>query len=100
MVGVDLTTISRFENLEEHTIKNILHVEEIKEYQKINSLNKAKYLATRWAIKEAIFKSDNNYSNFSKIKIDKTPEGRYAFENFKISTSNEGNLLIAFVVKI
>lgn len=97
MIGVDLTRISRFKNMENKYAKRFLSNEEFKKYEK-NS-NKEMFLATRWAIKEAIYKADNNFVSFKKINIKLLKCGRYEFDNFFISTSSENDLLIAFVVK-
>ncbi|MBU4690747.1 4'-phosphopantetheinyl transferase superfamily protein [Mycoplasma zalophi] len=94
-VGIDITSISRFLNKNDEFAKRILSSEEFKEYQTIN--NKSKYLATRWAIKEAIFKADNTFNTFSNINIKK--DHKYHFKNFDISTSSEGDLVIAMAIK-
>ncbi|TPR54317.1 4'-phosphopantetheinyl transferase superfamily protein [Metamycoplasma neophronis] len=99
MVGVDLSRIYRFKKVKRNLIEKILHPKEILEYDKLSKKDKPKYLASRWAIKEAIFKADNQYFFFNQILIIKTLEGRYLFEGFEISTSNEGDLVIAFVIK-
>ncbi|QJR44028.1 holo-ACP synthase [Mycoplasma miroungirhinis] len=95
-VGIDITSISRFINKSDEFAKRILSPAELKEYQIIN--NKSKYLATRWAIKEAIFKADNTFSTFSNINIEKNQ--KYYFKDFEISTSSEGDLVIATAIKI
>lgn len=98
MIGVDITKISRFKNLDQNVIKRFLSVEEFKKYQTLNENVKDRFLATRWAIKEAIFKADNSYYSFNKINLFKK-EGRYttAENNFYISTSTEEDILIAYV---
>lgn len=94
MIGVDLTKISRFENKDEKFAKKILSNEEYKEWEKQKS---SKFLATRWAIKEAIYKADNNFYEFKKIDI---LNGKfYSHKNFNISVSNEDDYIIAFVTK-
>ena len=65
MLGIDLTKISRFKNVNKNFIKKILHEDELKSYE--ISIDKPKFLAVRWAIKEAIYKCDNKYSNFQEI---------------------------------
>ncbi|MCU4117092.1 4'-phosphopantetheinyl transferase superfamily protein [Mycoplasma zalophi] len=95
-VGIDITSISRFLNKTDEFAKRILSNEEFTEYQKIN--NKGKYLATRWAIKEAIFKADNAFNTFSNINIKKNQ--KYYFDNFDISTSSEGDFVIAMAIKL
>ncbi|WP_156768873.1 4'-phosphopantetheinyl transferase superfamily protein [[Mycoplasma] mobile] len=94
MIGVDLTKISRFKNKSEKFAKRILSHEEFEKWE----INKDhSFLATRWAIKEAIYKADNNFFEFSKINVKK--DNYYWFQNFYISVSHEGDLIIAFVIK-
>ncbi len=96
MIGIDVTRISRFNNKNKKFLEKVLHVSEIEEYEKID--DKPKFLATRWAIKEAIYKSDNRYHSFRKINITKK-DRKYIFEDYEISTSSEDNILIAIVKK-
>ncbi|BBA22461.1 ACP synthase [Mycoplasmopsis bovirhinis] len=98
--GVDITQISRFENKSIKFARRILSDGEYELFKKlVNSKDKALFLARAWAIKEAIFKADNQYFEFSKINLVKL-NNRWTFQNFAISISHEGNWLIAFVVKI
>ncbi|VEU59714.1 4'-phosphopantetheinyl transferase superfamily protein [Mesomycoplasma neurolyticum] len=96
MLGIDITNIARFRNISLKTIKRFLSEEEFLIYQ--NEENKIKFLAVRWAIKEAIFKADNLEYSFKKINIKKT-KGKYIYKNFVISTSCEENLLTAIALK-
>ena len=96
MIGIDITSIDRFRNKDENFAKKILSNEEFLEWT--NDEFKEIYLATRWAIKEAIFKSDNMFSNFSNINIGKI-NGKYCFNNFEISTSSENDYVIAIALK-
>lgn len=96
MLGIDLTKISRFENQNKRFLTKALHPEEIKEYEQTE--NKAAYLATRWAIKEALFKADNNLFSFSGIRILKK-DRVYTFPGYIISTSNEDDYVIAVAQK-
>lgn len=96
MLGIDLTKISRFENQNNQFITKTLHPEEIKEYEQTE--NKAAYLATRWAIKEALFKADNKLFSFSEIRISKK-DRVYTFPGYIISTSNEDDYVIAVAQK-
>lgn len=91
-----MTKISRFKGKSDAFIERILHPEEVKEF--INQVEKEKYLATRWAIKEALFKADNKLLNFNEIHIIKEKR-EYKYKDFKISTSNEGDMLVAIVLK-
>lgn len=96
MVGIDITKISRFKNPKKSFIKKILHPEEINEYQE--SKNKPKFLAKRWAIKEAIFKCENKLFHFDKIKL--TEKDRVmSYKGYKISTSSEDDYYIAIAIK-
>lgn len=95
-----MTRLDRFKNKNEDFVKRFLSENEYKEFKKITSEDlKSKFLATRWAIKEAIFKADNSYPDFRKVDILKEECGRYFFKDFKISTSDEGNILVAVAVK-
>lgn len=58
-VGIDVTKISYFKNKSEHFIKRILTKNEFLEYLNIDDLNKPKFLASRWALKEATYKALN-----------------------------------------
>ena len=55
MIGCDVTKVSRFIDKSERFVNKILTPFELTEY-KIRS-NKAEYLASRWAAKEAVFKA-------------------------------------------
>ncbi|MGZ9428356.1 4'-phosphopantetheinyl transferase superfamily protein [Mycoplasma sp. 1012] len=96
MIGVDIISISRFKGKKENFIKRILSENEWNSFVKTE--NKEKFLATRWAIKEAIFKADNKYFNFKQIDIYKENK-KYKFQNFEISTSNDEDTVIAVAIK-
>lgn len=99
MIGIDAINkdrlIKKYGKLDDLALK-VLSKSELKEYHLSN--DKIHYFATRWAIKEALFKCDNKYFEFSKINITKE-NGRYTFENFEISTTSEENLIIAIAYK-
>jgi len=97
MIGIDLTKINRFENKSNRFIEKILHKNEIDLLK--NENNKAKFLAIRWSIKEALFKIDNSLFSFNKIEIKKDNFGRYKFRNYYISTTNEDGFIIAIAKK-
>ncbi|WP_236631434.1 4'-phosphopantetheinyl transferase superfamily protein [Mycoplasma sp. ATU-Cv-703] len=96
MVGIDLTTISRFEKPTSALIRRILHPQEIADYQQ--SPAKSLFLAQRWAIKEALYKADNQYYHFNRVKIARV--GRvFKVPGFVVSTSREGDQCVAIVIK-
>lgn len=102
MIGIDLTNKDRFKNNYENIAEKILHFSEKKLFLNINNEEgKINFIASRWAIKEALFKCDNRYKNFSNISVIKDLFGRYIFEDlndkFEISTSNEDKYIIAIV---
>lgn len=98
-IGVDLATISRFYDKDLNFVKHVLTNKEIEEYNKIfDKENKAKYLASRWAIKEAIYKADNSLYHFWEIEINKVDK-KYQHDKFEISTSHENDLVIAIVTE-
>ena len=96
MIGIDITNISRFEEVSESLIKRILHKNEVILYKE--SENKPRFLAKKWSIKEALFKADNSLMEFSKIEL--IDENRKTtFRDFEISTSTEDDYYIAIVKK-
>ncbi|MBZ4195201.1 4'-phosphopantetheinyl transferase superfamily protein [Mycoplasma tauri] len=98
-IGVDITKISRFFNKSDAFIKRVLSDAELFDFIQIEDIEgKAKFLAVRWAIKEAIFKADNSYVAFNKITIKEIDEG-YLFKGFDISTSSEDDYIIATVLR-
>ncbi|MEA4115309.1 4'-phosphopantetheinyl transferase superfamily protein [Mycoplasma sp. 744] len=98
-IGVDLVDIERFKNKEFNFFKRFLHKNEINFIQMQTSADiKIIYVASIWAIKEAIFKANNTYSQFNKIEI-KRKNNHWWHENFSISISHEKNLIVAFVVE-
>lgn len=102
MIGIDLTNKDRFKNNYENIAEKILHSSEKTLFLNINNEEeKINFIASRWAIKEALFKCDNKYKNFSNISVIKDLFGRYIFEDlndkFEISTSNEDKYIIAIV---
>ncbi|MGL5617469.1 MAG: 4'-phosphopantetheinyl transferase superfamily protein [Metamycoplasmataceae bacterium] len=96
MIGIDITSIERFKNKDEKFAKRILSKDEFIDWRNVEY--KDVFLATRWAIKEAIFKSDNKYSNFSKVNVQKI-NNKYYFKSFGISTSRENDYIIAIAIK-
>ncbi|MEE3928446.1 4'-phosphopantetheinyl transferase superfamily protein [Mycoplasmopsis ciconiae] len=102
MIGVDLVKISRFEDPKKHQkkfISRFLNEQEIETFENIlNFEDKSVFLAKTWAVKEAIFKADNFYSNFRNINLKKV-NNKIIFENFEISISHEDDFLVAFVLK-
>ncbi|QJB71188.1 4'-phosphopantetheinyl transferase superfamily protein [Mycoplasma sp. 1654_15] len=104
MIGIDITNKQRFKNKSEAFVKKILHNEEFLKYCLLNAEEeKLNFIATRWAIKEALFKCDNSFFNFNKINL-KYNERKYFIENFEnqffITTSNEENIVVAVVMKV
>lgn len=104
MIGIDIANIQRFRNKSQTFLKKILHNEEILEYSLLDfEEDKLRFLATRWAIKEALFKCDNSFFYFNKINL-KYNDRKYFIEYFEkqffISTSNEENIVVAVVMKI
>lgn len=120
-VGVDITKIPRFKRIieshESSFIKKMLHEKEIKEYLDIiNIENKTKFLASRWALKEALVKATGNKGLiFSKIYLEKDTTGKpfvkfdetylkdnqdfnNFFNNIHISISHEEEYAVAFVI--
>ena len=68
-IGVDLTKIDRFNEVSKHFIERIYSDNEMKEYYMLLEEKQATYLASRWAVKEALFKAIKiaNYKEYSII---------------------------------
>ena len=95
-IGVDITSIKRFEDKKINFIKKVLSDNEFIEREKTE--NKLLYLAQRWAIKEALFKANNNLHDYHLINIERDKKGIFKYKNYKISTSKENEYVIAFVI--
>lgn len=106
-VGIDLTYISLFENNFDNLAKKILTKNEMSECLLKEKEYHSKYLASRWAAKEAVWKSLKNFhQNFTtllKIEVLNDQYGKpYCtnFNNAKISISYCKNLVIAICIFI
>ncbi len=97
--GIDCTKINRSEFHHPHLAQKILSPEELMQYQ-----GQTKYLAVRWAIKEAIFKALNlRHISYHDITIIHQHD-HYQWINpppyikqIVISTSQEADVIIASV---
>ncbi|WP_029608506.1 holo-ACP synthase [Mycoplasma simbae] len=95
-LGIDATSISRFEGVSSSFASRFCHIDEINQLQ--NQPNSAEYLAGIWAIKEAMFKADNSMSNFSNICLKRT-QNHWKYDGWLISITHEKDMLIAVVIK-
>lgn len=97
-VGIDITSINRFEKLSNRAIKSILTEVEYSIYNELPSNEKIVYLAKQWAFKEAIFKAtnDNDYLKYSILYNDNP----YVLNmpNMKLSYSIENDKVITVVI--
>lgn len=93
-IGIDITRISRFKDAKQSLVDRVLHEDEREEF--LQSDDKALFLAARWAIKEALYKTNNDLFHFDKIKITKQ-NNVYTFEGYDISTSKEDDYYTAIV---
>lgn len=82
-VGIDIVENKRLLNLinknEQRFIQKMLHKDEQIEFSLLeNESMKAKYLASRWALKEALVKATNNkYIAFHLVKLNKSIDESY-----------------------
>ena len=58
-IGVDIVKIDRLKDVDQHFINRVYTQEEINVYNSLSSDKKIVFLASRWAVKEAIFKANN-----------------------------------------
>jgi len=97
-IGVDIVKISRFENVSEHFIDRILTLEEKNEFHKRE--DKIKYLASRFAAKEAYFKAsqDVHYLSVSVLNDEKGAPYILNKKNIHLSISDEDEYVIAYLI--
>ncbi len=95
-IGVDITSINRFKDKKINFVKKVLSNQEYKEWE--YSENKLLYIAQRWAIKEALFKANNDLHDYHLINIERNKSGVFIYKDYKISTSKENEYVIAFVI--
>lgn len=99
-IGIDMTTIGRFENAKERLINRILTKNEKDEFLNLPKENKATFLAIHWAVKEAIFKATQD-CNYLSYEIQKNSDGKpfvVHHPELKISISHEKNSVIAIAL--
>lgn len=103
-VGIDLTYISIFENNLDNLLNKILTSNEKKECYLKDKNYRAKYVAGRWALKEAIWKACNKYlkiESLLQIEILNDKSGKPHCTNIKdikISLSYCKNQVIAICI--
>lgn len=102
-VGIDVTNINFFNNKTSAFVKRILTTNEYQEYLKIDINYRNKFLASRWALKEAAFKAINEFHNifFTQIEFIKNINGSYTcltFKNLKVSISYNEDLVYAIAI--
>lgn len=99
-IGVDLTTVSRFNNIKKHFIKRMLTDIEYDLYLKCKKENRTEFLAARWAVKEAIFKANNDIGYLHYSLLHKENGKPYILDHpeIKVSLSHEKDTLIALVL--
>lgn len=99
-IGVDLTKIERFKEVNKHFIERVYSDNEIQEYYMLLEEKQATFLASRWAVKEALFKAIK-IKNYKEYSIMNDSSGEPYVENhpeIKVSISHEDGYCIAFVV--
>lgn len=97
-IGVDIVKISRFSNASTHFIDRILTQKEKEEYSKRE--DKVKYLASRFAAKEAYFKASQDIHYLSISILNKDNGAPYILdkENVHISLSDEDEYVVAYLI--
>lgn len=108
-IGCDIEDIERFFKYidKENYLKKIYTTNEIKELQSINNLRrKAEFLASRYAVKEAMSKAlGTGFSNgfsFHDVEVMKNELGKpqIFYQDFKVhvTISHTKNTAVAFIV--
>ncbi|MCI6272547.1 MAG: 4'-phosphopantetheinyl transferase superfamily protein [Erysipelotrichaceae bacterium] len=80
-IGCDIVKVNRLIKKRDEIAKKVLSKEEYIIYISYDDKRKLEFLSGRFAIKEAIFKACNKFSDFSKINV--------YFENGKLCTNIE-----------
>jgi len=97
-IGVDILSIDR---IDFKIAKKVLSLEENKIFESIaNEKLKKEYLAERFAVKEALFKADNSYYNYSSVSILNDEKGKPYLKDINgfVSIAHDGGMVCAFVV--
>ncbi|MGL5268823.1 MAG: holo-ACP synthase [Spiroplasma sp.] len=98
-VGIDIIEINKM-NLKDEFIERYLTKEEVKTYKTLKTeLRKKQFLASKWALKEAIFKAlPSEHLIFNQINITKNQYGQpiVKIKDYQISLSlshNQSNVV-------
>ncbi|MFA6667414.1 MAG: 4'-phosphopantetheinyl transferase superfamily protein [Bacilli bacterium] len=101
-VGIDLVFIPRYED-KERLASEVLSINEFNEYKK--ATNKAQYLASRFALKEALIKSIESSILAVKLKdieVVKKENGAvyvlYQDKKYECSLSHDGDYCVGVVL--
>lgn len=100
--GIDITSWERKEFTNPKLPIKILHQFELDFYNKITDQKQAqKFLASRWAIKEAIIKAENNKIAMNTINVEYFNNKPFVIlcdNKYDISISYENDLIIASAI--
>lgn len=105
-IGLDVTNISKFRNCSNSFVKRILTTNEYDEYLKINTSQRARFLASRWVLKESAFKAISNDHNifFINIEFSKSDNDSFyyckTFPNLKTSISYNDDLVYCVAIYV
>lgn len=99
-IGVDIVKIDRLKDVDQHFINRVYTQEEINVYNSLSSDKKMIFLASRWAVKEAIFKTNNQKDYLSYGCVNDINGKPYIVNHpeIKVSISHDGDYVIAFVI--
>ena len=99
-VGIDLVKKDRFNNLESNFINRVYTKEELDLYSSLSGNKRIDFLASRWAVKEAIFKALGNkdYLHYAILNNEKGKPFILNHPEIKVSISHDGDYVIAIVI--
>ncbi|MDE7099903.1 MAG: 4'-phosphopantetheinyl transferase superfamily protein [Malacoplasma sp.] len=101
-VGIDVTNIQKFVNKKEIFAKRILTKNEYLDYLKTDDYLKPKFLAVRWALKEAAYKAISKFKNIFFTNIEFIRTNNYykciTFDEIEVSVSYNENLVYAIAI--
>ncbi|MDE5949708.1 MAG: 4'-phosphopantetheinyl transferase superfamily protein [Malacoplasma sp.] len=101
-IGIDVTNVQRFIDKKEIFAKRILTKNEYLDYLKTEDYLKPKFLAVRWALKEATYKAISKFNNIFFTNIEFIKMNRHykcmTFKNVEVSVSYNENLVYAIAL--
>lgn len=98
-LGIDLTAIARFEEMEERLFRHFLSPTEIRELAEVAPPLRATFLAVRWACKEAVFKAAG-IRDYTALTLVHDPDGKpyiAGHPELLVSVSHDNGFVVVII---